>query len=105
MTSNEYIKEKIDQYFDQTVAWRTYLHENPEISDQEYQTSQYLKKECKKLGLIVEEAANTTGFTALIDTGKPGKNLGIRTDIDALPIKESTHNLKNKRQSYPRLTE
>ena len=97
MTSNEDIKEKIDQYFDQTVAWRTYLHENPEISDQEYQTSQYLKEECKKLGLIVEEAANSTGFTALIDTGKPGKNLGIRTDIDALPIKESTHNLKNKK--------
>lgn len=94
MSSNEYIKEKIDEYFDDTVSIRNYLHENPEVSDKEYKTAEYLKKECEKLGLVVEDAANTTGFTALLDTGRPGKTLGIRTDIDALPITENTHNLK-----------
>lgn len=94
MANNEYIKEKIDEYFDDTVSIRNYLHENPEVSDKEYQTAEYLKKECEKLGLIVEDAANTTGFTALLDTGRPGKTLGIRTDIDALPIAENTNNLK-----------
>ncbi|MDU3177759.1 MAG: amidohydrolase, partial [Anaerococcus sp.] len=97
MTNNEVIKAKIDEYFDRTVAWRTYLHENPEVSDREYKTAEYLKKECEKLGLIVEDIANTTGFTALLDTGKLGKTLGIRTDIDALPILESENNLKNKK--------
>ncbi|WP_297281801.1 amidohydrolase [uncultured Anaerococcus sp.] len=97
MASNELIKEKIEECFDDTLSWRTYLHENPEVSDKEYKTASYLKKECEKLGLIVEDAANTTGFTALLDTGRPGKNLGIRTDIDALPIAESTNNLKNKK--------
>lgn len=97
MANNNLIKEKIEEYFDDTLSWRTYLHENPEVSDQEYKTASYLKKECEKLGLIVEDAANTTGFTGLLDTGRPGKNLGIRTDIDALPIAESTNNLKNKK--------
>ena len=97
MSNNEIIKSKIDQYFDQTLAWRNYLHENPEVSDKEYQTAKYLKKECEKLGLIVEDAANTTGFTALLDTGRPGKTLGIRTDIDALPIHESEYNKKFKK--------
>lgn len=94
MANNEIIKEKINQYFDQTVDWRTYLHENPEVSDKEYETAVYLKAVCEKLGLVVEDAANTTGFTALLDTGRPGKTLGIRTDIDALPIAENTHNEK-----------
>lgn len=97
MASNEIIKDKIDQYFDDTVDWRNYLHENPEVSDREYETAKYLKKECEKLGLLVEDAANTTGFTALLDTGKSGKTIGIRTDIDALPIAESEYNLKNKK--------
>ena len=97
MASNEIIKDKIDQYFDDTVDWRNYLHENPEVSDREYETAKYLKKECEKLGLLVEDAANTTGFTALLDTGKPGKTIGIRTDIDALPIEESEKNLKNNK--------
>lgn len=97
MSSNELIKSKIDEYFDQTVSWRTYLHENPEVSDKEYETAKYLKNECEKLGLLVEDAVNTTGFTALLDTGRPGKTLGIRTDIDALPIHESEYNKKFKK--------
>lgn len=97
MSSNELIKSKIEEYFEQTVDWRTYLHENPEVSDKEYETAKYLKNECEKLGLLVEDAANTTGFTALLDTGRPGKTLGIRTDIDALPIHESEYNKKFKK--------
>lgn len=98
MANNELIKEKVEDYFDNTVAWRTYLHENPEVSDKEYETSKYLKAECEKLGLIVEEVPNSTGITALLDTGRPGKTLGIRTDIDALPIDENEYNLKNKKK-------
>ena len=97
MAKNELIKDKIESYFDYAVAQRTYLHQNPEVSDKEYQTAAYLKAECEKLGLIVEDAKNTTGFTALLDTKKPGKTLGIRTDIDALPIAESEYNLKAKK--------
>lgn len=98
MTSNERIKDKIDLYFDDAVAIRTYLHENPELSDQEYETSKYLKEKCKDLGLLIEDVRDSTGFTALLDTGRAGKILGIRTDIDALPIEESEYNLKNKKE-------
>ena len=98
MTSNEKILEKVDEYFTYSKNIRDYLHENPEVSDKEYETSKYLKNECEKLGLLVEDVKNSTGFTALLDTKKPGKTIGIRTDIDALAIDESEYNKKYKKE-------
>lgn len=98
MINNEIIKEKVDQYYKDTICWRNYLHENPEVSSKEIETAKYLKNICTNLGLIVEDVKNSTGFTALLDTKKPGKTIGIRTDIDALPILESQYNLKKKKE-------
>ena len=39
-----------------------------------------------------------TGFIAILDTGRPGKILGLRTDIDALPIQEKSLNLKQEKK-------
>lgn len=98
MTINDKILEKINKYYQEALGVKNYLHENPELSSREFETSKFLKKECKKLGLLVEEVPNSTGFTALLDTGREGKTLGIRTDIDALPIMEDEENLKNKKE-------
>lgn len=97
MTWNDLIKEKIRENKEDIIKTRRYLHENPELSEKEYETSKYLKKRCEKLGLIVEDIPDTTGFTALLDTGKPGKILGIRADMDALAIAENTCNLKSEK--------
>lgn len=93
----EEIKKLSHDYFEKTVNLRRELHENPELSSREYQTAKRLKAIANSWGLKVEEVANSTGFTVLLDTGRPGKTLGIRTDLDALPIQESSHNLKRKR--------
>lgn len=98
MAINELIKEKISKYKDESIKIRRYLHENPEVSSKEFKTSAYLKEKCKELGLKVEDIEGSTGFTALLDTGRPGKNLGIRTDIDALAINEDPNNLKGKKK-------
>ncbi len=79
------------------IQTRRYLHENPEVSANEFNTSEYLKAECRKLGLSIENVSKDaisagTGFIAIFDTGIPGKILGLRTDIDALPINENTEN-------------
>lgn len=79
------------------IQKRRYLHENPEVSANEFNTSEYLKAECRKLGLSIENVSKDaisagTGFIAIFDTGIPGKILGLRTDIDALPINENTEN-------------
>jgi len=97
MNINEKIKKLAKKYHDEGCELRTYLRENPELSEKEYETSKYLKNECKKLGLKVEDVPNSTGFIALLDTEREGKILGIRTDIDALPINEDPKNLKTNK--------
>jgi amidohydrolase len=98
MTINDKILEKLDKYYQEALNVKNYLHQNPELSSREYETSKFLKEECKRLGLVVEEVNDSTGFTALLDTGRAGKTLGIRTDIDALPIMEDRANLKREKE-------
>lgn len=97
MTWENLIKEKISENKEDLLKTRRYLHENPELSKKEFETSKFLKKRCEDLGLIVEEIDGTTGFTALLDTGRAGKTLGIRADMDALAINENTCNLKSEK--------
>lgn len=94
---NEIIIEKAKHLNKKVIEIRNYLHENPELSSKEYETSKFLKSKMESLGFIVEDVPNSTGFTALLDTAKPGKTLGIRTDIDALPIQENKENLTKTR--------
>src|SRR5699024_8527133 len=91
---NEKIKQYAQDLEEETIRTRAYLHAHPELSSQEYETVAFLKKQIKHYGLEIEDVPGSTGFTALLDTGRPGKTLGIRTDIDALPIEENEHNLK-----------
>lgn len=99
---NEKIFTLIDRYGKEARAIRKYLHEYPEVSTQEKKTSIFLKKQVRRLGLPIEEVPNHGtsrghGFIATLDTGKPGKTIGLRTDIDALPIKENVRNLSGTR--------
>lgn len=82
---------------EETIRIRHHLHENPELSSKEYETAAYLKEAIEKEGLLIEDVPNSTGFTALLDTGRPGKTIGLRADLDALPVKETDNNLARKR--------
>jgi amidohydrolase len=73
------------------INWRHHLHQNPELSFNEVQTSQFIYDTLKtfpNLTTIVRPTA--TSVIATLDTGKPGKTIGLRADIDALPILEET---------------
>lgn len=94
--SNEVILNSVEEINNYLINTRRYLHENPELSGEEIETSKFLKKEAKKLDLPIVEVEGT-GFYAILDTGNPGKTLGLRTDIDALPIVEKDSNQKNMR--------
>lgn len=65
-------------------------HMNPEISFKEQETMDYIEKFLSEHGLKVERGADGAGLTAVLQGGKPGKAVGIRADIDALPITEDT---------------
>ncbi len=91
------IKNLVKENLDFAKKIKNYLHENPELSSKEFETRKFLINECKKIGLEVEEVENSTGFVAILDTKRNGKILGLRTDIDALPIFENENNLKKKK--------
>ncbi|MDR0546513.1 MAG: amidohydrolase [Dysgonamonadaceae bacterium] len=71
---------------------RAYLHEHPELSGKEFETARFIQSEIEKLNLPVTKVPGT-GFFAVLDTKRPGKTIGLRADIDALPISENPQNL------------
>ncbi len=63
-----------------------YLWKNPEAGYKEWKTHAYAKSVFEKLGYTLTEAGNIPGFTALVDTGRPGPKLAIFGELDALII-------------------
>jgi amidohydrolase len=68
---------------------RHYLHANPELSFQEFETSKYVKIALENIGITnIEQKANT-GLVAIIEGKNPSKKtIALRADMDALPITE-----------------
>ena len=86
-------KEKIiricQKYRERVLEIRHYLHTHPETGDQETGTTEYLCGVMKELGLRVERPLST-GLTAVLETDQQenARCVGLRADIDALPIRE-----------------
>jgi amidohydrolase len=93
----ETVLEKIRETESYVKEMRGYLHKRPEVSSKEFETSRFLQNEMAKLGLPVT-LVEGTGFYAVLDTHKPGKTVALRTDIDALPIRENPMNLKQQKR-------
>lgn len=74
---------------DYVVSFRRDLHENPELSGEEFKTQEKIMKELDILGIPYRKAGNTS-LIAELKGGKPGKTIALRGDIDALPIKEES---------------
>lgn len=82
------IKQKATQYFEEIRAIRRHLHQFPELSFQEKETSKYIAKFLKQKNIPFKDNIVGTGILATIK-GRPGKkNILLRADIDALPIDE-----------------
>lgn len=79
---------QLEQYYEEMVEIRRYLHQYPELSFQEVKTAQYILSFYKKLGISVEGSIGGNGVVAKIYGGKPGKTVAFRADFDALPIQD-----------------
>jgi amidohydrolase len=82
------LKEKAKAYHSKMVDIRRHLHRHPELSYQEYETTEFIIKRLNELGISVDRPLET-GCVGIIEGGKPSdKVVALRADIDALPIAE-----------------
>ncbi|MCK5105686.1 MAG: amidohydrolase [Cyclobacteriaceae bacterium] len=90
------IKSIANDIAGEIVDIRRYLHSNPELSFQEFETAKFIAASLKKIGLVPVEGIANTGVSALIEGNNPTKKvIALRADIDALPIRE-TNNIPYK---------
>ncbi len=74
----------------EVIQLRRYFHENPELSNREYKTAERIAEELRRLGLKVDTGIALTGVVGILETGRPGPTIGLRADIDGLPVTERT---------------
>jgi amidohydrolase len=72
------------------IKWRRILHENPELSFKEYKTTEFIKEKLLSFGNIEIIQPAETGLIGRLKGDNPGKVIGFRADIDALPLEEKT---------------
>ena len=70
------------------LAWRRYLHQNPELSNRETATAKYIAERLKSFGLEPETGVARTGVVAVLKGGRPGPVVALRADMDGLPVRE-----------------
>lgn len=80
--------EEIEAMYDQMVEWRRHLHENPELSFQEVNTSKMIGDILEGYGIEVRRGVGGNGVVGKIYGSKPGKTIALRADFDALPIQD-----------------
>ena len=75
---------------DEVIAMRRHIHEYPGVSEHEEETMKYIAGKMEEWGIPYEAGIADTGVVALIQGAEDGPCVGIRADIDALPIQEET---------------
>lgn len=72
------------------IEFRRVLHLNPELSTEEFETSKRIQEKLDEFNIEYQTGFANTGVLGIIKGERPGKIIGIRADIDALPITETS---------------
>ncbi|MGM7703008.1 M20 metallopeptidase family protein [Pseudalkalibacillus sp. Hm43] len=83
-------KRQGERVEEEIISMRRHLHENPELSEEEFETSQFIQRKLDEYGIPYKKGYAKTGVLGIIKGGKPGGVVALRADIDALPIHEKT---------------
>src|SRR3954471_24903805 len=75
---------------DRVTGWRRYLHQNPELSLQEQNTAAFVAETLRALGIPFATGVGGNGVVATLTRGASNRSVGLRADMDALPITETT---------------
>ncbi len=76
---------------DEMKTWRRHLHAHPELNFDCHETAAFVVERLKEFGITdIHAGIATSGLVAIIDSGRPGPTIGLRADMDALPMTEIT---------------
>ena len=84
------IEKLSKQNHEKVVAWRRNFHRHPELSFEEFDTSDYIAAALSDMGYQVQKNIGGTGIIADLQGGGKGPAIAFRADMDALPILEET---------------
>ena len=85
------INQLISQHEKEVIELRHWFHENAELSNREFKTSERIAEELTKIGLKPQTGIAKTGVVAVLKGGMPGPVVALRADIDGLPVKERSN--------------
>ena len=70
------------------IEWRHHIHQNPELSNREFKTAEYVAAHLKSLEIEVQTGVAHTGVVGILKGKRKGKVVALRADMDALPVTE-----------------
>ena len=82
------ISTAADKIESKCISWRRDLHEHPELGNNEFRTAKVIAGHLRSLGIEVKENVGKTGVVGILKGAKPGPCIGLRADIDGLPVVE-----------------
>jgi amidohydrolase len=85
-------RKEVDQMAEtlnsKVIEWRHTIHQNPELSNREFETAKMIAAHLENLGIEVQTGVAHTGVVGVLKGDKPGPVVGLRADMDALPVTE-----------------
>lgn len=72
----------------QVVEWRRHIHKYPELGNREFKTAKFVEEHLRKLGFEVRTGIAKTGVVGILKGAQPGPVIGLRADMDGLPVTE-----------------
>jgi amidohydrolase len=82
------INQATERILPQVVKWRRHLHQYPELGNREFKTAELIERELRRLGLEVRTKIAHTGVVGILKGNLPGATIGLRADMDGLPVSE-----------------
>ena len=82
------IRKMAEQYFEDAVELRRRIHQQPELSMEEKETSALVREKLREYGISIAELPLETGVIGVLAGERPGRTILLRADMDALPVEE-----------------
>ncbi len=81
--------ERIFDFKDEIRSWRRHIHQHPELAFHEHATADFVADKLTSFGIEIHRGLAGTGVVGTIRTGTSNRAIGLRADMDALPITEA----------------